>query len=172
MGRNALNTTGRAGTTDTHGWPDGPKRGCECGPSGRRFAIPAQRASSSNSLGQRPRNPASPHDHPGPTGRQFSNPRKIAKEILTADVADFTDKHNVTYAYHPRHPRSESCNWKDDGLRKAPNVLVQSFAQHKPVIPRKLTRVIARPQDEVVRFRDHHQFFIFPATRHGLFQLS
>ena len=38
----------------------GPKRECERGPTGRWFAITAQRASSSNSLGQRPRNLTSP----------------------------------------------------------------------------------------------------------------
>ena len=36
----------------------------------------------------------------------------------------------------------------------------------------KLTRVVARPQDEVVRLRNHNQFFFFLATRHWLFQLS
>ena len=60
------------------GW--GPKRGCEHGPTGRRFAIPAQGASNSNSLGQRPRNLASPRS-PRPNGPAIRLTRAACRTV-------------------------------------------------------------------------------------------
>jgi hypothetical protein len=42
-----------------------------------------------------------------PSAGFVCNPRKSVKEILTADFADFTDKHTVTHPCHPRNPRSK-----------------------------------------------------------------
>jgi virginiamycin A acetyltransferase len=45
------------------------------------------------------------------------------KEILTADFADFTNKHTVTHPYHPRNPRSENCDWKYNCIPNAPHAI-------------------------------------------------
>jgi hypothetical protein len=36
----------------------------------------------------------------------------------------------------------------------------EASAQHEAVVAGKLARVIARPQDQVIRLRDDHQFFV------------
>ena len=50
-----------------------------------------------------------------------NNRSKSVKVFLTTDFADCTDKHIVIHPYHPRHPWSKSCEWKDDGIRNAPH---------------------------------------------------
>ena len=39
-------------------------------------------------------------------------------------------------------------------------VAFNAFAQHEAVIAGEFARVVARPQDQVIRLRDDHQFFV------------
>jgi hypothetical protein len=55
----------------------------------------------------------------------------------------------------------------DQGFQQAVEVALDPFAQHEAVVAREPTRVVARPEDQVVRLGDYDQFLVF---FHGLFQ--
>jgi hypothetical protein len=53
----------------------------------------------------------------------------------------------------------------DQGLQQVVQVPLDPLAQHKPVVAGELARMVAGPEDQVIRLSDHDDFLL---SFHGL----
>jgi hypothetical protein len=55
----------------------------------------------------------------------------------------------------------------DQRLQQIVRILLDPFAQHEAVIPRKLASVIGLPTDQTISFRDHDEFCVWFSVHRG-----